>query len=1230
MYPTADLLTDCQKLLKELEKDLRAQADGDAALAEQYASARKSGTTGITIGAWLSEQVTQAAVAWVLATVFVRFLEDNRLIDQASGEITAWISGPDDADQTRSRLKAATLAREAYITKHPDHSDVQYLLHVVREVGRLPACRDLFAEDRNPLFRLQVSADGAKRILAFWREQDQSGAVIRVLTTEKLADTRWLGDLYQDLSADARKRFALLQTPDFVEEFILDYTLTPAIQTFGLEGLRGIDPTCGSGHFLLGMFHRLWHAWEQQLGPGVPVKESVRRAMGSIYGIDLNPFAVAISRFRLMIAGLVACGYTRMKDCPDFGFTLAVGNTLLVGTQSGGGGGFQPNFLAESGVEHPEVMTPGDYAVAKRVLTQRYHAVVGNPPYIAVKDSAERDQIKPQYKSCFKKWTLSVPFTERFFYLAQDGVTPDTKAVRPAGFVGLINSNNFTKREFGKALIEQVLPSLDLTHVIDTSGCYIPGHGTPTVILFGRNQKPSAKRPVRAVQGIRGEPGRPDDAAHGKVWTSMVENIGRPGAETPWLSVEDVERRVFGQHPWSLGGGGASVLKTLIERQPKVAGQHFAVAGFFGFSAADEILGQRAADYRRQHYEPASVKRLVAGDDVREWMVKDQDSSFFPYVDGVSLTKPDVIPKAMSALWGFRASLWNRPTFGGNTYKTEGLEWWRWHQVALSRLQPPLTITFGEVATHNHFVLCRGEVVFNRTAPVIKLPAEATEDDHLALLACLNSSTTAFWFRQVCFPKGGDKTSDGARVSEEQWNRHLAHNSTNIEKTPIPDSLRPERVALARLLDALGQELAALQPSRLFSSQSPTRHLLDQTDARVAAIRSEMIFLQEELDWLIYRAYGILTEAETPLHCAGIVPLVLGERAFEINLARNVASEEAETSWFERHRSTPITEIPAHWPPAYQQVVHRRLDLIASHPHIGLLEKPEHKRRWQSDPWKDVVQRGLRDWLCDQLEDRCLWPAEPALISTTTLADRAFRDTTFAQVAVLFRGNDLFDQHELVLDLVTDESVPALPVQRYTADGLIKRADWERTWELQRREDAGETVEIPVPPRYTAKDFQKASYWSHRGKLDVPKERFISYPGAALDGDAGLLVLWAGYNHLEHTQALIAHYQSAKDQPTWAPAQAIPLLASLDQLIPWLKQWHNDLDPTHGVRLGDSYAEFLATECHELNVTVKDLRAWKPTVVSRAAGPSRVAASDEGDAPKKRGRPRKLVQGEPG
>ena len=61
---------------------------------------------------------------------------------------------------------------------------------------------------------------------------------------------------------------------------------------------------------------------------------------------------------------------------------------------------------------------------------------------------------------------------------------------RPAGYVGMITTNSFMKREFGAKLIEEYLPTVDLTHVIDTSGAYIPGHGTPTVILFGRHRTP--------------------------------------------------------------------------------------------------------------------------------------------------------------------------------------------------------------------------------------------------------------------------------------------------------------------------------------------------------------------------------------------------------------------------------------------------------------------------------------------------------------------------------------------------------------------------------------------------------------------------------------------------------------------------------------------------------------------------------------------------------------------
>ena len=45
---------------------------------------------------------------------------------------------------------------------------------------------------------------------------------------------------------------------------------------------------------------------------------------------------------------------------------------------------------------------------------------------------------------------------------------------------------------------------------------------------------------------------------------------------------------------------------------------------------------------------------------------------------------------------------------------------------------------------------------------------------------------------------------------------------------------------------------------------------------------------------------------------------------------------------------------------------------------------------------------------------------------------------------------------------------------------------------------------------------QKPSHWSNRGKLDVPKERFISYPNAGRDSrDRTELLGWAGWDHAE-------------------------------------------------------------------------------------------------------------------
>mgnify|MGYP001177765667 CR=1 FL=1 len=391
----------------------------------------------------------------------------------------------------------------------------------------------------------------------------------------------------------------------------------------------------------------------------------------------------------------------------------------------------------------------------------------------------------------------------------------------------------------------------------------------------------------------------------------------------------------------------------------------------------------------------------------------------------------------------------------------------------------------------------------------------------------------------------------------------------------------------------------------------PTRQSLDAARARAASLRRQMFAAQEELDWRCYQLYGL---TQTELTHARPPEIAFGERAFEIVLARRMAAGTEQATWFERHGSTPITEIPAHWPEDYRRVVQRRIDLIESDRNIGLIERPEYKRRWNSPSWESLEQAALRDWLLARLETAQKVGAgdTASLSSTNKLADRMRADADFMQVAELYAGHAGFDPAQLVAELVASEAVPFLPVLRYTETGLRKRAQWEETWALQRREDAGEDLassvgKIPVPPKYQSKDFLQSDFWRLRGGLDVPKERWISYPGCERGADGSLVIAWAGWDHLQQATALATCFIDRKEREGWPRERLQPLLAGLLELVPWLKQWHNDMHPDFGARMGDYYASFVSEEARALQFTLDDLRAWKPAATAARRWRKKVA-----------------------
>lgn len=1177
------LLSDLQKQVKNLEEDLREQAESVEEvrfrLRSEYGHAFKVGRTAATWTAWRDERVTQAAVAWVLGTVFVRFCEDNGLLPDP------YLAGPGD------RLVLAEEAEAQFFRDQPDKTLRDWLHQGYDAIASTQAGKSLFDKRHNPLYQIPLSHDEAKNLIAFWRRRNETGSLTHDFADPEW-DTRFLGDLYQDLSEAARKTYALLQTPEFVEEFILDLTLTPAIAEFGHDVVKMIDPTCGSGHFVLGAFHRLLKEWEQH-APNRNPHERVRLALDAVHGVDINPFAVAIARFRLLVAALRACDIKALVDTAAYAFPLhlAVGDSLIKARQLllfGDDELAGIEYSTEDLSKYPGILRDG-----------RYHVVVGNPPYITVKDKGLNDFYREIYSACHGAYSLSVPFAQRFFQLAK----PADADGRSAGYAGQITANSFMKREFGKKLIEQFLGNeAELSHVVDTSGAYIPGHGTPTVILAGRNRQRNRPVTLRAVMGVRGEPSAPADPRQGLVWRAIVEQIDRPGSESEWVSVRDLDRSQLSRFPWSLSGGGATDLQALIEAGSDFQLASVAETGTGAVTRENDAYIVGGGTLRRSRIPSRYQRPLLDGESLRDWSFVSEVTALWPYdqetLKGVAEQCVDRF------LWPLRTQLSIRSAFG-KTQLERALRWSDYSMFFANHFSGR-TIAFSFVATHNQFTLDRSGRVFNRTAPLIKLLSGESEDEHLRLLGLLNSSTACFWLKQVSHDKG--IRGEGGGFTSDDWERFYEFTGTKLQDFPLPAAYPLE---LSREIDSLAQRLATVSPAAVAPSGVPTRDRLDAAAYEWHVTRGQMISLQEELDWQVYSLYGLLDEELTASEKARPPMLSLGERAFEIVLARKMAAGEAETQWFARHKSTPITELPAHWSDEYKAIVERRIAIIESNRNIGLIERPECKRRWATDGWDVMQQKALRDWLLDRCEARELWYQhidgleQPRPLTTAQLADELRRDDDVLAVANLYApGQDL---GKVIAGLVADEHVPHLAALRYKDSGLAKRADWEQVWDLQRAEDAlpDEAAKrefrkgIPVPPKYTSADFLKSSFWKHRGKLDVPKERFVSYPGASRDGDPSLLVGWAGWDHREQAQALATLIVAREQEDGWADDRLLPLVAGLREILPWVRQWHGEFDPEWGASPADIYEGFLAEITNRLHLTDDALTSWRPAKATR-------------------------------
>jgi hypothetical protein len=321
-------------------------------------------------------------------------------------------------------------------------------------------------------------------------------------------------------------------------------------------------------------------------------------------------------------------------------------------------------------------------------------------------------------------------------------------------------------------------------------------------------------------------------------------------------------------------------------------------------------------------------------------------------------------------------------------------------------------------------------------------------------------------------------------------------------------------LALRKLFEKSGEAYNAwnsalpghVAPHAKLGASFNTEGELQERFARAASLRdqfrAEMVARQEEMDWLVYAAYGLLP-ADHPAAQIEVEPAPLDQEQSPFRLWEAVEGDFARA----------VKLIPADWKKPRRDLWETRIAAIRDNEHVRLIEQPVYKRRWD-EQWK-VSNRWMagpvayaqefvdafRWWLAEkadwQLERKANGgPVELGAWTAALWRDARIQAAWPVDADCLHRVSQwkfehaenqdgkkeprLADDYEAFArffkETVNDESVPARIPPAVPWDDLAAKKKW------------------------TPAQLKKAQ--NARGKLNVPRERLRQ----TVDGE----FIWAG------------------------------------------------------------------------------------------------------------------------
>ena len=339
-----------------------------------------------------------------------------------------------------------------------------------------------------------------------------------------------------DEKPEVRKAGGVYYTPQYIVNEIVKQTIGKKIAgktPKEIEDLSILDPSCGSGSFLLGAYQFLldWYLnyyYQQKLAKPkdktygqnyenvltqddkLRTEEKKRILLAHIYGVDIDLQAVEVTKLSLALKAMegetVATINTQLKFfkrrvLPNLDNNVQCGNSLI-----------SPDFY-----EIEMFLTPKerrkinvfDWKVEFKEVIKKggFDVIIGNPPYVFTRDVPFSNEMKEYYKSkYFQLLTKSANVREN-----QTGkvnlyalfILKSLQFLKPNGEVGLIIPNTILRTTVYEGVRKYLLDNASIEKIIDLKEGVFDQVTVSTVILFLGKDK--TKTQIEIIDNIQGQ-----------------------------------------------------------------------------------------------------------------------------------------------------------------------------------------------------------------------------------------------------------------------------------------------------------------------------------------------------------------------------------------------------------------------------------------------------------------------------------------------------------------------------------------------------------------------------------------------------------------------------------------------------------------------------------------------------------------------------------------------------